>query len=138
MNDATLDNFTERAAIIWADECTCDPMPPMPRCKCGAKVDAETTAADLCGVRVQLSTRPKRLVSRLDDPYLGARKGYGLRFVSDVKTTEGKEKKQRVGSAGHGQFLFTHSLFCGSVAQNRPSPLLWKDDERASLLDTRS
>ena len=51
MNDATLDNFTERAAIIWADECTCDPMPQMPRCKCGARVDAELTAADLCGLR---------------------------------------------------------------------------------------
>lgn len=51
MTPATLDNFTERAAIIWADACKCDPMPPMSRCKCGAKVDAETTAADLCGLR---------------------------------------------------------------------------------------
>jgi len=48
---ATLDAFVERAAIIWADACTCDPMPRMSACACGAKVDAETTAADLVGLR---------------------------------------------------------------------------------------
>ena len=51
MTTATFDAFVERAAIIWADACTCDPMPPMSRCRCGAKVDAELTAADLHGVR---------------------------------------------------------------------------------------
>lgn len=52
MNDATLDALIERAAIVWADTCVCDPRPAaMRQCTCGERVLAEQQAADACGIR---------------------------------------------------------------------------------------
>jgi hypothetical protein len=51
VTDATLDALIERAAIMWADECTCSPRPSsMSACKCGERQLAESAAARLVGV----------------------------------------------------------------------------------------
>ena len=47
---AAFDAFTERAAIMWSDRCTCDPKPQMALCKCGARDECEAEAATACGV----------------------------------------------------------------------------------------
>lgn len=51
MTDATLDALIERAAIVWADECTCSPRPAnMSACRCGERQLSESAAARMVGV----------------------------------------------------------------------------------------
>ncbi len=52
VTDATMSAWAERAAIVWADSCECDPRPAsMRQCTCGERVLAEQQASDEAGVR---------------------------------------------------------------------------------------